>query len=77
MADKMDTTQAHVEHMTALALTRHIADRQRQMDTIGTLECLECGEEIPARRRAALPNATRCIDCQSIVEHRGRYGRKG
>ena len=31
----------------------------------GTLECVECGEEIPARRRQALPGVTTCIDCQS------------
>jgi phage/conjugal plasmid C-4 type zinc finger TraR family protein len=31
----------------------------------GTLECVECGEEIPARRRQALPGVTTCIACQS------------
>jgi len=31
----------------------------------GTLECVECGEEIPAPRRAALPGVTTCIACQS------------
>ena len=31
----------------------------------GTLECVECGEEIPARRRAALPGVTTCVACQS------------
>jgi phage/conjugal plasmid C-4 type zinc finger TraR family protein len=31
----------------------------------GTLECVECGEEIPAARRKALPGVTTCIACQS------------
>lgn len=31
----------------------------------GTLECVECGEQIPARRREALPGVTTCIACQS------------
>ncbi len=31
----------------------------------GTAECVECGEEIPARRRQALPGVTTCIACQS------------
>ncbi|MCX7585322.1 DksA/TraR family C4-type zinc finger protein [Phenylobacterium sp. 58.2.17] len=31
----------------------------------GTLECVECGEEIPQRRREALPGVTTCIACQS------------
>ncbi|MEI9963701.1 MAG: DksA/TraR family C4-type zinc finger protein [Caulobacteraceae bacterium] len=32
----------------------------------GTLECVECGEVIPARRREALPGVTTCIACQSV-----------
>lgn len=31
----------------------------------GTKDCVECGEEIPARRRQALPGVSRCIACQS------------
>ena len=31
----------------------------------GTLDCVECGEEIPQRRRDALPGVTTCIACQS------------
>lgn len=34
----------------------------------GCAECVECGEDIPAARRAALPSATRCIDCQEQHE---------
>jgi len=29
----------------------------------GTEECVECGEEIPQRRREALPGVTTCIAC--------------
>lgn len=32
--------------------------------------CEDCGEEIPAARRLALPDATRCIHCQA--KHEGR-----
>ena len=31
----------------------------------GALECVECGEDIPERRRQAVPGVTTCIDCQS------------
>lgn len=31
----------------------------------GTLDCVECGEEIPARRRQALPGVTTCVACQT------------
>jgi len=31
----------------------------------GTTHCIECGDEIPAARRLALPGARTCIACQS------------
>lgn len=31
----------------------------------GTLECVDCGEDIPEARRKALPGVTTCIGCQS------------
>jgi phage/conjugal plasmid C-4 type zinc finger TraR family protein len=36
----------------------------------GATHCDDCGEEIPERRRAALPGARTCVNCQS-----GRDGR--
>jgi phage/conjugal plasmid C-4 type zinc finger TraR family protein len=34
----------------------------------GEAFCVDCGVEIPPGRRAALPNATRCVVCASFVE---------
>jgi phage/conjugal plasmid C-4 type zinc finger TraR family protein len=31
----------------------------------GTLSCVECGDEIPERRRQVLPGVTTCVNCQS------------
>ena len=31
--------------------------------------CLDCGEEIPAKRWAAMPGCPRCIDCQTLHEN--------
>jgi len=31
----------------------------------GTLDCVDCGDEIPARRRLALPGVTTCLACQA------------
>jgi phage/conjugal plasmid C-4 type zinc finger TraR family protein len=31
----------------------------------GALHCVECGEEIAAARRKALPGVKTCIECQS------------
>ena len=30
--------------------------------------CVECGEEIPERRREALPGVKRCVACQSSLD---------
>ncbi|WP_336800642.1 TraR/DksA C4-type zinc finger protein [Kaistia sp. MMO-174] len=34
--------------------------------------CLGCGEDIDAERRAAVPHARRCFDCQSALERKRR-----
>ena len=39
--------------------------RSRLPQGAGTLECVGCGEEIPARRREALPGVTTCVACQA------------
>lgn len=39
--------------------------RSRIPQGAGTLECVECGEAIPARRRQAMPGVTTCVACQS------------
>jgi phage/conjugal plasmid C-4 type zinc finger TraR family protein len=36
----------------------------------GELFCVECGEEIPAARRRALPGARTCVACQSVRDSR-------
>ena len=36
----------------------------------GTTHCIECGDEIPERRRIALPGATTCVACQSGRDRR-------
>lgn len=34
----------------------------------GTLDCIDCGMEIPEARRAAVPHTTRCTVCQNMQE---------
>lgn len=62
-------------------------DFQRQQDELrvgrirsslvlkGDEFCQDCGDEIGARRRAALPSATRCVDCQAGFERDRRMSR--
>ncbi|QFR57666.1 hypothetical protein CPT_Slocum_095 [Serratia phage Slocum] len=37
----------------------------------GRIHCLDCGKEIPQRRREALPGVIRCVPCQQ--EHDESY----
>ena len=39
----------------------------------GTTHCVECGDEIPERRRLALPGATTCVQCQSGRDSRVQH----
>lgn len=39
----------------------------------GTTHCVECGDEIPEKRRLALPGATTCVSCQSGRDSRVQH----
>jgi len=39
---------------------------------IGVEFCEDCEEPVGEARRKAMPSATRCISCQSVVERRRR-----
>ena len=59
---------ALIEAPTANALA-HIQAAQQQA---GQADCADCGEPIPASRRAANPAAIRCREGQEIYERRHR-----
>ena len=44
--------------------------RSRLPQGEGTAECIECGDEIPQRRREALPGITTCVACQMTRDRR-------
>lgn len=48
-----------------------IANRIRYAG-ISRLECIDCDDDIPQRRREAIPGCQRCIDCQEIHDRRHR-----
>ena len=66
--DEADRAEALIEATSANALARIQAAQQQA----GQADCADCGEPIPASRRAANPAAIRCIDCQEIYERRHR-----
>jgi phage/conjugal plasmid C-4 type zinc finger TraR family protein len=52
-----------------------LAARARMPSGEGLDQCEECGEDIPERRRLALPGTRTCVACQS--ERDGRIVRAG
>ncbi|MGB6056310.1 MAG: TraR/DksA C4-type zinc finger protein [Burkholderiaceae bacterium] len=38
----------------------------------GLLDCMDCGEEIPAERRQAVPNCRRCVECAGRDEEQSK-----
>lgn len=66
MTDDLDRAQVWEEIERAAGVAR----TSRRLATIGPACCVECGEEIGAERRAALPSAVRCMACEDGLERR-------
>lgn len=72
MADAADYADGAIEQHLAQALRALPAGNPGQC----ALECEDCGDAIPEKRRLALlgRGCTRCIDCQSLADKRGGAG---
>jgi phage/conjugal plasmid C-4 type zinc finger TraR family protein len=70
--DVVDEAALLIERAQAAGIAR----AAEALAEAGTRDCIGCGEEIEASRRAALPSARRCIDCQSRVEKRDGQRKK-
>lgn len=64
MADDADRAPDY----NASALAAHMKRVNSAARGVGSLFCAECEEEIPAKRRAAQPGCTLCVDCQNRME---------
>ena len=53
------------DRLHATAVARHKRPRPAGPDL-----CIDCDAPIPAARRRALPNADRCVGCQTVAERR-------
>ncbi len=69
MADKADIAGDYIEQSLELALANQ---RNQTRATSTDPHCEECGTEIPAKRREALPGCPTCVDCQELLEVRTR-----
>ena len=64
-ADELDLAQYRIDQVAELAIAEL---RKRSRQGTGRKYCIDCGVEIPMRRRAHVPNANRCVYCQEIQE---------
>jgi len=64
MADDIDRAQDRIDAEMSARM-----QMTQRFDKPSLAECDECGEEIPAERRA-IGGVTRCIDCQNHFEGR-------
>ncbi|MDD2367353.1 MAG: TraR/DksA C4-type zinc finger protein [Desulfuromonadaceae bacterium] len=69
MPDEIDQVQQHVNDLQAEQLLRH--QLRREPDDNSGIECEDCGDEIPLRRRRVKPGCRRCISCQEKFERGG------
>ncbi|MDA3989899.1 TraR/DksA family transcriptional regulator [Klebsiella aerogenes] len=66
-------TAAEIEELQRNAA---LSARRINHNAVSAEYCSECGENIPAPRRAAVPGCQTCAECQAdlelIMKHRGK-----
>ena len=62
--DIIDTAAEIEELQRNAALSAHRLNR----NAVSAKHCSECGEHIPALRRAAVPGCQTCVECQKLNE---------
>ncbi|MDG9928514.1 MULTISPECIES: TraR/DksA C4-type zinc finger protein [unclassified Pseudomonas] len=71
MADFCDLATERTDQLLEDALARH----QRAVlaaPATSALYCEECDTAIPLARREAIPGCQTCVECQALLERRGR-----
>ncbi|WP_134680737.1 DksA/TraR family C4-type zinc finger protein [Paracoccus ravus] len=67
-----DAVNDQIDVSTREAIERMRARNARRSDAESAEFCDECGEDIPARRRVAIPGVRLCVTCQSQHDKRFR-----
>ena len=73
MADDIDRAAARSEELLADALAAHARKVRKHQAPHAAEDCSDCGGDIPQARRVAVPNALRCVGCQTVYETRGKF----
>lgn len=72
--DLLDEAKALEMAARDRALAEHFASVKEPPQWVedGVVYCIDCGTTITPERLQAKPYAARCIDCQTIYEHKER-----
>lgn len=73
MTDQIDRANELAAQQLEISLAKQ---RAKTTACHSLLECEECGEPIPEKRREMVIGCTRCFDCQMAHEHRQKGYRK-
>jgi len=73
MADSMDLVQQRVQE----ELARNLANATHRPAGASEFFCLSCGEEIPEKRRRALPGVCLCVTCKETSELKNAHYKGG
>ncbi len=72
MADNADIATTYQENMISdgIAAARRSlsADVEQLTDDAGNVICMQCEEQLPARRLELFPNSTLCVTCKEESE---------
>ena len=63
-AEIIDQANELAQQRIDMAIAAHRINR----NTVSAEHCSECGEDIPAPRRAAVPGCQTCAECQADLE---------
>ena len=67
-AEIIDQANELTQQRIDMAIAAHRLNR----NAVSAEHCAECGEDIPAQRRAAVRGCQTCADCQSVIELRNK-----
>ncbi|WP_414149862.1 TraR/DksA family transcriptional regulator [Enterobacter sp. BNK-18] len=65
-AEIIDQANELTQQRIDMAIAAHRINR----NAVSAEHCAECGEDIPAPRRAAVPGCQTCAECQGVIELR-------
>lgn len=70
-AEIIDQANELAQQRIDMAIAAHRINR----NAVSAEHCSECGEDIPAPRRAAVPGCQTCSECQALIEDLNKHRR--